>query len=108
MATVDPRHRILSCRLSAAEYAEAEAASSAKGYRSLSSFARSAVLAHMEQAKSVNGTNVAEHDLPLLVRQLAAELKRLSEHLRRTERPPASQAEVEEVESASTSLEAAL
>jgi hypothetical protein len=79
MPVTDPRCKLVTFRLSAAEYAEVEHVSRAQGYRSLSSFARSAALAFTLAPKSTDGPDGADQDLRLRVERLAAELKRLSE-----------------------------
>ena len=79
MAVTDPRCKLVTFRLSAAEYAEVEYVSRAQGYRSLSSFARSAALAFTLAPKSKDAQDGADQDLRLRVERLAAELKRLSE-----------------------------
>jgi hypothetical protein len=80
MSVTDPRYKLVSFRLSAAEYAEVEDVSHAQGYRSLSSFARSAALAFTLSPKSVLGDS-DDQDLRLRVSRLASEVKRLSERL---------------------------
>ena len=79
MAVTDPRSKLVTFRLSPAEYAEVEHVSRAQGYRSLSSFARSAALAFTLAPKSTDGQDNSGQDLRLRVEWLAAELKRLSE-----------------------------
>ena len=79
MAVTDPRSKLVTFRLSPTEYAEVEQVSHAQGYRSLSSFARSAALAFTLAPKSKDGQDSVEQDLRLRVERLAAELKRLSE-----------------------------
>ena len=79
MPVTDPRSKLVTFRLSPAEYAEVERVSRAQGYRSLSSFARSAALAFSLAPQSSEGQDSADQDLRLRVERLAAELKRLSE-----------------------------
>jgi hypothetical protein len=79
MAVIDPRSKLVTFRLSPAEYAEVEHVSRAQGYRSLSSFARAAALAFTLGPKSTNGQDSPDQELRLRVERMAAELKRLSE-----------------------------
>jgi len=79
MSVIDPRSKMVSFRLSAAEYAEVEDLSRAQGHRSLSSFARSAVLAFTPAPNFAGDQDGAAHDLRLRVERLAAEVKRLSD-----------------------------
>jgi len=76
MAVTDPRYKLLSVRLSAVEFAEAEEVSLKHGYRSLSAFARSAILAFI-----LTPNSATEQDLRRRIDQLSAELQRLSERL---------------------------
>lgn len=76
MAVTDPRYKLVSVRLSAVEYAEAEEVSLKHGYRSLSAFARSAILAFILAPNSAT-----EQDLRRRIDQLSAELRRLSQSL---------------------------
>ena len=84
MAVIDPRYKVVSVRLSALEYAEAEAVSRTRGYRSLSSFARSAILRLMLTPISDTEDERAETSLQVRIEQLTAELKQLSERLNAT------------------------
>lgn len=70
---------MVSVRLSAAEYAELEEISRANDYRSLSSFARTAILAFIPNSRSAG--EQSSRDLQLRVEQLSIELKLLSERL---------------------------
>ena len=97
MAVIDPKCKMVSCRLSEVEYADAEAVSRAMGYRSLSSFARAAILAFTPRRMFAGDQVSAEQDLRLRVERLAAELKRFSERLGTT--GDASTAASEEAES---------
>lgn len=70
---------MVSVRLSAAEYAEIEEVSRANDYRSLSSFARTAILAFIPTLRPPG--DETSRDLQLRVEQLTIELKLLSERL---------------------------
>ena len=81
MSIPDPKRRMVSFRLSDAEYTIAETVSRAQGYRSLSLFARSAMLAFLPGAAG-NGAERRDPTVAELrerVDRLAAELQRLSE-----------------------------
>ena len=81
MAVTDPKCKLVSFRLSATEYAAALGVCRTRGYRCLSSFARSAVLAFTPAPKFAPDYDSVEQDLRLRVERLAAELKSLSERL---------------------------
>ena len=80
MPVSNPKCRMVSFRLSAAEYSSAEEVCRAQGYRSLSLFARSAIMAFIPNGQN-NGHSptLSLQELRDRVEFLAAELQRLSE-----------------------------
>jgi len=83
MATIDPKRRMVSFRLSAAEYAQAESVSRSREFRSLSLFARASLLEAISTHNGTGGLDPAsKEDLRQRVDFLAAELRRVSEYVR--------------------------
>jgi hypothetical protein len=79
---VEPKSRMVSFRLSASEYAEAEAACRAHGYRSISLYARYAFLAFHSNAPRSDAYEKQIADLRERIDTMAAEMIRLSSSLR--------------------------
>ena len=79
---METKCRIVSFRLSESEYTEAEAVYRAHGYRSLSLFARSAILAFLSTTDDVRGHEVEINQLRERIDIMAAELLRISEQIR--------------------------
>ena len=78
----EPKCRIVSFRLSASEFAEAEQVCHAHGYRSLSLFARSAVVAFLSTHSDAGTHNTEINELRQRIDVMAAELLRISEQIR--------------------------
>ena len=78
----EPRCRIVSFRLSASEFAEAEQICRAHGYRSLSLFARSAIVAFLSTASDPGMQKTEINELRERIDLMAVELLRISEQIR--------------------------
>ena len=78
----EPKCRIVSFRLSASEFAEAEQISRAHGYRSLSVFARSAITAFLSTPTEAGPHKIEINELRERIDVMAAELVRISEQIR--------------------------
>ncbi len=78
----EPKCRIVSFRLSASEFAEAEQICRAHGYRSLSLFARSAVVAFLTTHADAGTHKTEINELRERIDVMAAELLRISEQVR--------------------------
>ena len=82
MAVIEPKCKMISFRLSAAEYAEAERVCRSRRCRSLSLFARTALLEYVsDDGHASRAEELDERDLRSRVEQLAAELKRVTEYV---------------------------
>ena len=75
---IDSKAKIVSFRLSESEFAEIENVSRANGYRSLSLFARSAILAFGSSAENSPSHRTEVSELRQRIDIMAAELTRLS------------------------------
>ena len=80
----EPKSRIVSFRLSATEFAEAEQVSRAHGYGSLSLFARSAVTAFLSAPTDAGPHTNEIRELRERIDVMATELYRISEEIRGT------------------------
>ncbi len=72
----------MSFRLSASEFAEAEQVCRAHGYRSLSLFARSAIVAFLSVAPEAGSQESEINELRQRIDIMADELRRISEQVR--------------------------
>ena len=78
---MEPKSRMVSFRLSASEYAQAEEACRAYGYRSIALYARSAILAFHSTASRSDAYENQIRQLRERVDTMASELVRLSAHV---------------------------
>jgi hypothetical protein len=82
MDAMDAKYKMVSFRLSAGEYADAEQACRAYGYRSVSFFARCATLAFHTTASHSEAYEAQIRELRERVDTMAAELLRLAAQVR--------------------------
>jgi len=78
----ETKSRIVSFRLSAAEFADAEQVSRAHGYRSLSLFARTAITAFLSAPTDAGPHKNEINELRERIDVMATELYRISEQIR--------------------------
>lgn len=78
---MEPKSRMVSFRLSASEYAEAEEACRAYGYRSIALYARCAILAFHSTATRSDAYEEQIRQLRERIDTMATELIRLSAHV---------------------------
>jgi len=78
---MEPKSKMVSFRLSPREYAEAEEACRAHGYRSISLYGRYAILAFNNTAPRSGAYEEQIAELRERIDTMAAELIRLSEHV---------------------------
>ncbi|MGA2186453.1 MAG: hypothetical protein ABSH47_25840 [Bryobacteraceae bacterium] len=78
---MEPKSKMVSFRLSPSEYAEAEEACRARGYRSIALYARCAILAFHSTASRSDAYEEQIRELRERVDTMAEELIRLSAHV---------------------------